>query len=165
MGCAPLAPRLGPTPSHAFGTRTHSSLGHGAYQGRRAITYGIVMASDKEALLAVHSRALTAHDVDTIVGHAHQAVRCMCDGQWMGEGPDVLRKAIEAEYVGRDPLVGRIMDLDGEPVLVAFEASETGHKPHGVMRFHSSAQRITECRIEHQPDLVDRLARSATPMR
>lgn len=125
------------------------------------------MVSDKEALLSVHSRAITAHDVETIVGHAHQTVRCMCDGRWMGEGTDVLRRALEAEYVGRGPLVGRVMDLDGEPVVVAFEAPESGAgpRPRGVMRFNSTGQGVTECRIEHGSDLVDRLARSATPMR
>ncbi|MHB8633227.1 MAG: hypothetical protein ACYDBQ_04560 [Thermoplasmatota archaeon] len=122
---------------------------------------GLTMAADKEAILAVHSRAITGHDVETILDQAACSVRCVRDGNLVGEGREALRRTLEAEYVGRDGLVARIVDLDGEAVLVEFDGREGSREPRAVLHVDSANDRITEWRVDHDQDLVARLARSA----
>lgn len=118
------------------------------------------MTSPKEALLAVHSRALTGHDVETILGHARADVRCVCDGNYVGEGHDVLRKFLEAEYAGADGMVARVADADGEPVVIEYDLVGGERKPRAVVRIDNDAHRVAACRIDHDAELVARLAGS-----
>lgn len=120
--------------------------------------------SNKDALLTVHSRALTAHDVDTILGHATHDVRCVCDGRAVGEGRDSLRALLEHEYHGQPELLGRVFDLDGETVVAEFAGHEDP-KPHGIVRFKALGDRVMEFDIDHGHAAVSRVAAATSKLR
>jgi len=106
------------------------------------------------AFLRVQARAFNAKDVGTLVGHATAAARCIRDGEWLGEGPDAIRDGLEAEW--RRGCVGRLLDVDGEPVLVEYDGEGAG-PAQGTIRFRFDGDRITECRIDHEPGLAGRV--------
>lgn len=118
----------------------------------------------KESLLAVHSRALTAHDLDTMVGHAARDVRCTCDGRAVGEGHAAMRELLEREYHGHAELVGRVFDMDGDTVLAEF----SGHDkptPRGILRITADGDRVRELSIDHDDAVLQRLVGAGTRVR
>lgn len=116
------------------------------------------MPADPDALLRVHAGALNAHDLDSLAGHYLPRTRLVRDGRPAGEGREALRALIE-EYRGE--VVGRVMDVEGQPALVAWSGAE-GHGPAtGIVRLRSQGGRVVEVRIDHDSRLIERLIGSA----
>jgi hypothetical protein len=115
------------------------------------------MPADPDALLRVHAGALNAHDLDSLAGHYLPRTRLLRDGRPAGEGPDALR-ALEQECSG--DVVGRIMDVEGQPALVAWSGEGRG-TVKGIVRLRSQGDRIVEVRIDHDAKLIQRLVDSA----
>ena len=118
------------------------------------------MAQDSRPDFGFHVRAFNGHDVDTLASHAAPGARCIRDGELVGEGPQAVRRALLEEYKLSADLVGRLMELDGESVVVEWADEDGARRPVGVLRVQGGP-RITEFRIDHDPDVVDRLARAA----
>jgi hypothetical protein len=99
-------------------------------------------------LIRVQARAFNAKDVETILGHCTASAQCFCDGEWVGEGHDAVRRGLQEEWKN-GASVGRLHEVDGELVLVEY-GDEHG-EPRGVVRFRTHAGRINEFRFEHDP--------------
>lgn len=97
--------------------------------------------------LRVHACAINARDLDSLAAHALRSAPCICDGEWMGEGPDAVRKALEKEFAVNDNLFAALGTVDGRPAVVEFDSGGT---PRGSLHFVGDASgRIREFRIEH----------------
>ncbi|HEX2065380.1 MAG TPA: hypothetical protein VHI93_01070 [Candidatus Thermoplasmatota archaeon] len=116
------------------------------------------MAADPDSLLRVHAGALNGHDLDSLAGHYLPRTRLVRDGRPVGEGADALR-ALEEEY--RGDVVGRVMEVDGHPALVAWSGPEGRGRATNVVRLRSHGGRIVEVRIDHDAELIQRLVDSA----
>jgi len=106
-------------------------------------------------LLAVHARAFNAQDLETLVGQYTAAARFIRDGKWVGEGHAAVRKGLEEEMSGA--VHGRLLDIDGEPVLVEYTGEEGRDEPRGVIRFEVVGSQVAECRVDHGAAAVARL--------
>ncbi|MFO1536119.1 MAG: hypothetical protein ABR586_10675 [Thermoplasmatota archaeon] len=115
------------------------------------------MAADPDSLLRVHAGALNGHDLDSLAGHYLPRTRLVRDGRLVGEGPDALR-ALEEEYKG--DVVGRVMEVEGQPAIVAWSGEGRGHATN-VVRLRSQGGRIVEVRIDHDLALMQRLIDAA----
>lgn len=115
---------------------------------------------DAWSFARVQACAFNGHDVEWLLSCCAPDARCLRDGELVGEGRDGVRDGIEAEYRDRDPVV-RLLDVDGEPVLV--ECGRDGGdgggdgRVQGTVRFIVEANRVTEVRIDHAPRVVERL--------
>jgi hypothetical protein len=116
------------------------------------------MPADPDSLLRVHVGALNGHDLESLAGHYMPQTRLLRDGLPVGEGPDALRALME-EYGAQD-IVGRVMDVDGHPALVGWSGEGRGTVT-SIVRLRSQGGRVTEVRIDHDADLIRRLADSA----
>ena len=83
--------------------------------------------------------ALNGHDVEWLAACCAPDARCLLDGELLGEGPQAVRDGIEAEYRARDPVV-RLLDVDGEPVLVECGGDAESGLVQGRLRFVVEAQ-------------------------
>src|SRR5438270_639125 len=115
------------------------------------------MAADPRSLLRVHAGAINGHDLDSLAGHYLPRTRLLRDGRVAGEGPDALRAIAEA-FQG--DTIGRVMDVEGQPALVAWSGEGRGHATN-VVRLRSEGDRIVEVRIDHDAGLIQRLIDSA----
>src|ERR1041385_249036 len=108
--------------------------------------------------LRVHTCALNARDLDTLVAQALPDAPCFCDGEWVGEGHDAIRLALEREFVANEDLIARVGTLRGEPAILEFDA---GGAERGALRLVERAGRIHELRIEHPKAMVGRVPEPA----
>ena len=53
--------------------------------------------------LRVHTCALNARDLDALSRQAIPHAACICDGHWVGEGPEAVRLALEKLIVPELP--------------------------------------------------------------
>ncbi|MEA3203703.1 MAG: hypothetical protein QOI63_1382 [Thermoplasmata archaeon] len=116
------------------------------------------MPADPDSLLRVHAGALNGHDLDSLAGHYLPRTRLVRDGRLVGEGADALR-ALEDEYKGE--VIGRIMDVEGHPALVAWSGPDGRGRATGIVRLRSHDGRVVEVRIDHDAALIQRLIDAA----
>lgn len=111
-------------------------------------------------LLRLHACAFNGRDLENLAAQAEPHAPCFCDGEWVGEGPDALRQALERELTQEANLVARMAVVDDEPILVELSGGEGHWHPHGTLRFRGGAGgRIREFHIDHRGPTV----RSAVP--
>jgi hypothetical protein len=120
----------------------------------------VPMQDDRTALVRVHGGAFNARDVESIAGHYLPHARCICDGHFVGEGIEGLRKAVAAEHE-RGEVVGHLVQVDGEACLVEMSGPEGRREPMGVLRLEMRGGRVSELRIDHDADLARRLVERA----
>ncbi len=108
--------------------------------------------------LEVCARALNARDLDTVVGYCSPQMRVILDGLWVGEGQKLAAQALRGECDRSPEAVDRLTDLDGEQVLVAWTGEANRDRPSAVLRFAQEGDWITECRIDHDRRLLERVA-------
>jgi hypothetical protein len=118
--------------------------------------------ADKEALLRVHAGAINAQDLDTILGHYYAASRCIRDGELVGEGPETVRQTLMEDFRGEGDLVGRVMRLDGEPILIEWGGLEGRGEPRTVVRIEARGDVVREVRIDRDAQAVRDLVARAT---
>lgn len=99
--------------------------------------------------LRVHACALNARDLDALASHALRNAPCICDGEWVGEGPEAVRRALEREFAADGEVVARLGTVDGEPAVLEFDGSGSAI-PRATLRFRGDPSgRIRELRIDH----------------
>jgi hypothetical protein len=118
---------------------------------------GNPMPIGKDELIRIHAGALNGHDPESVMGHYHPGVRCIRDGCLVGEGRDAVRKAFLEEFALNEELVGRVMEVDGEPVVVEWAGPEGREAPRAIVRLEAQAGRVTELRIERDARTVRRV--------
>lgn len=98
--------------------------------------------------LRLHACALNARDVETLAAQAGPHAPCICDGEWVGEGPEAVRAALAKEFATGDEVFARLGTLDGQPVILQFDASG---EQRSALRFlgGSAPGRFQELRIDH----------------
>ncbi len=128
------------------------------YYSASAIILQVPMNAHNEALLRVHAGCCNGHELDALMGHYGPQTRAILDGCLVGEGPDGVRKALQAEF--GQFRVGRVQSLDGEAVLVEYDRE--GREPKAILRLEAQGGRVSEVRIVHDADMVRRLARAAS---
>lgn len=103
--------------------------------------------------LRVHTCALNARDVETLAAQAARDAPCICDGEWVGEGPEAVRQVLAKEFAGEEEVFARLGMVDGEPVILQFDANGA---PRGALRFRGSAGTgpYRELRIDHPKPVV-----------
>ena len=116
------------------------------------------MTFAKYALLRMHAGAMNGHDPESIISHYHAGARCIRDGCLVGEGPEAVRKMLLEEFPASAELVGRVMDLDGEAVLVGWGGAEGREEARGIVRLEAHGDRVMEVRIDHDAKAVRRLS-------
>ena len=102
--------------------------------------------------LRVHTCALNARDVETLAAQAAPHAPCICDGEWVGEGPEAVRKALTKEFDVNEDIFARLGTHDGEPAVLQFDAlgaqrAALRFRGPGVGRYH-------ELRIDHRQPVV-----------
>lgn len=106
---------------------------------------GLAMAELRD--LRVHTCALNARDLDALANQALRSAPCFCDGEWVGEGPEGVRQALEKEFAMNDEAFARIGTVDGQPAVLGFDG---GGAPRSILRFMGDGDgRIRELRIDH----------------
>lgn len=115
------------------------------------------MPAEAHGLLRVQAHAFNAKDLDTAVGHYTAAARFLRDGEWIGEGREAVRQGLEQEFAAG--VVGRLAELDGESVLVAYTGDEGHEEPSGVLRFRARGAWLTECSVDHSPSTLQQVRR------
>jgi hypothetical protein len=115
------------------------------------------MTSAHDALLRMHAGAMNGHDPDSILAHYHSGARCIRDGCLVGEGPEAVRKALLEEFAVNEEVIGRVMELDGEKVVVEWGGPEGREAPRGIVRLEARGDRVTEVRIDHDARAIKRL--------
>lgn len=111
----------------------------------------------------VHACALNARDIETLAAHAVQGAPCFCDGEWVGEGPEAFRRALEDEFRHNEEGIVRLGTVNGEPAALEFDA---GGAARATLRFrHGPRGSIHELRIDHRqaPGAVLQLAGAPEP--
>lgn len=105
--------------------------------------------------LRVHTCALNARDVETLAAQAAPHAPCICDGEWVGEGPDAVRRALAKEFAVNEEVFARLGLHDGEPAILQFDARGA---QRSAMRFRGQlgAGRFQELRIDHRPPVAGR---------
>lgn len=105
--------------------------------------------------LRVHTCALNARDVETLAAQAAPHAPCICDGEWVGEGPDAVRRALTKEFAVNEEVFARLGLHDGEPAILQFDARGA---QRGALRFRGQlgAARFQELRIDHRPAVAGR---------
>lgn len=106
---------------------------------------GLAMAELRD--LRVHTCALNARDLDALANQAIRNAPCFRDGEWVGEGPEGVRQALEKEFAMNDEAFARIGTVDGRPAVLGFDGGGT---PRAVLHFVGGNDgRIRELRIDH----------------
>lgn len=100
--------------------------------------------------LRLHTCALNARDVETLAAQAAPHAPCICDGEWVGEGPEAVRQALAKEFAGDEEVFARLGLHDGEPAVLQFDSSGA---QRGALRFRGQlgGARFQELRIDHRP--------------
>ncbi len=99
--------------------------------------------------LRVHTCALNARDVETLAAQAAPHAACICDGEWVGEGPEAVRKALTKEFAVNEEIFARLGLHDGEPAVLQFDSKGT---QRSSLRFRGEpgVGRFQELRIDHR---------------
>jgi ketosteroid isomerase-like protein len=108
--------------------------------------------------LRVHACCLTGRDVDTVAANAAPDAICFCDGEYVGEGADGIRKALLQELADNEELVARVASLDGETVVAELAGPDGHWSPRAAVRIRADDEGIHEIRITHDPRVVTRLS-------
>lgn len=110
------------------------------------------MPEPRDLTMRMHTCALNARDLDTLVAQALPDAPCFCDGEWVGEGRDAIRQLLEREFVANEDIVARVGTHRGEPAILEFDA---GGAARGAVRLVDGGRgRIRELRIDHSASLV-----------
>ena len=118
----------------------------------------VPMASSSRDTVRMHACAFNGRDLDNIALQAEADAPCFCDGEWVGEGPQAVREALEREFTQDANLVARMARLDNEPVLMEIAGNEGRWETRGALRFKDDgAGRIRELRIDHGPRIIGNL--------
>jgi hypothetical protein len=97
--------------------------------------------------LRVHASSLNARDLDEIASHTLHSAPCICDGEWVGEGPDAVRQALEREFAVNEEAIVRLAEVDGRPTVLEYDGEG---QPKAMLHIVGGAGgRIRELRIEH----------------
>lgn len=97
--------------------------------------------------LRVHTCALNARDLDALASQAVRSTPCICDGEWVGEGPEGVRRALEREFALDSEVFARVGTVDGQPAILEFGSKG---EPLATLRFVGDhAGRIRELHIDH----------------
>lgn len=86
-------------------------------------------------ILRVHACAFNGRDVESVAAHGAATTACFSDGKWVGEGPEAIRRLLEAEYARHDDMIAKVDEENGEPVIVEF--GPDGQDRHATVRIHS----------------------------
>lgn len=111
------------------------------------------MVTDKEALLRIHASCCNGQSVDQLMGHYTPQTRTLLDGCLVGEGHEGVRRALAREFEAGT--ISRVEELDGEPVLVEYDA-ERG-QPKAVLRMEARGGRVVEVHIDHREKAMRQL--------
>jgi hypothetical protein len=105
--------------------------------------------------LRVHTCAMNARDVETLAAQAAPHAPCFCDGEWVGEGPEAVRRALAKEFAVNEEVFARLGLHDGEPAILQFDSDGL---QRGAMRFRGrpGAARFQELRIDHPRSAASR---------
>ena len=100
--------------------------------------------------LRLHTCALNAKDVETLAAQAAPHAPCICDGEWVGEGPEAVRRALAKEFAVNEEVFARIGLHDGEPAILQFDSLGA---QRSTLRFRGQlgGSRFQELRIDHRP--------------
>jgi hypothetical protein len=100
--------------------------------------------------LRLHTCALNARDVETLAAQAAPHAPCICDGEWVGEGPEAVRQVLAKEFAAGEEVFARLGLHDGEPAVLQFDSSGA---QRGALRFRGrlGGARFQELRIDHRP--------------
>lgn len=100
--------------------------------------------------LRVHTCALNARDVETLAAQAAPHAPCFCDGEWVGEGPEAVRRALSKEFAVNEEVFARLGVHEGEPAILQFDSHGA---QRGTLRFRGQlgGARFQELRIDHKP--------------
>lgn len=111
-------------------------------------------------LLRVHACAINGRDLETLASHAEPDAPCFRDGEWVGEGPEGVRRLLQQEVAG-DDFLARMGHVAGEPVILEFSGGEGRWRAHGALRIRGDPEdgRIRELRLTHD----ERIVRAAVP--
>lgn len=113
------------------------------------------MAQGQRDAIRLHACAFNGRDLDHIALQAEPDAPCFCDGEWVGEGPVAVREALQREFNLEANLVGRVGQLDDEPVIIELAGGEGRWEPRGAVRLlDDESGRIREVRIDHAPNIV-----------
>ncbi|MHB1262519.1 MAG: hypothetical protein ACYC2H_12480 [Thermoplasmatota archaeon] len=98
--------------------------------------------------LRLHTCALNARDVETLAAQAAPHAACICDGEWIGEGPDGVRQALAKEFALNEEVFARLGVHDGEPAVLQYDAKGA---QRSALRFRGEpgVGRFQELRIDH----------------
>lgn len=110
------------------------------------------MPQSERDILRLHACAFNGRDLDNLAFAAAPDAPCFCDGEWVGEGPQALRDALEREFTQDANLVGRMAKLDNdEAVIMEFAGTEGHWTPRGSVRIRGDGHgRISELHIDHR---------------
>jgi hypothetical protein len=103
--------------------------------------------------LRVHTCALNARDVETLAAQAAPHAPCICDGEWVGEGPEAVRQVLTKEFAHNEEVFARLGTIDGEPAILQFDALGA---QRSSLRFRGSGGTgpYRELRIDHPKPVV-----------
>ncbi len=115
----------------------------------------VPMPEPARDLLRLHACAFNGRDLDNLAFAAAPDAPCFCDGEWVGEGPQAMRDALEREFIQEANLVGRMASLDNEAVILEMSGGEGHWTPRGAVRIRGDASgRIRELHIDHREPTV-----------
>ena len=99
--------------------------------------------------LRVHTCALNARDVETLAAQAAPHAPCICDGEWVGEGPEAVRRALSKEFAVNEEVFARLGLHEGEPAILQFDSFGA---QRSSLRFRGQlgAARFQELIIDHR---------------
>jgi hypothetical protein len=112
----------------------------------------VVMDAARAALFRKHQACCNGHDVGSLVGHYPATSRILRDGELVGEGADSVLKALEAEFPPGG--MGRVVLVEGEPVLLQWSDAERLQRPNALVRLKHQGDRVSEVRIDHDPGML-----------
>ncbi|MEA3190087.1 MAG: hypothetical protein QOD77_669 [Thermoplasmata archaeon] len=109
------------------------------------------MDAARAALFRHHAACCNGQDTAALAGHYPASSRVVRDGEWVGEGPDSVLAALGREFAGG---LGRVLMVEGEPMLVQWSDPERLQVPYAVVRLKAQGDRVSEVRIDHDPAFV-----------
>lgn len=107
--------------------------------------------------LRMHACSLNARDLDAFSRHLLRSAPCLCDGEWVGEGPEAGRKALEREFAVNEEAIVRLGEVDGRPAVLEYDREGTPTARLHIIEGEGGS--IRELHIDH------RVAGKAPPVR
>lgn len=118
------------------------------------------MDAVRAALFRKHAACGNSQDMAGLAGHYPATSRVVRDGQWVGEGPESVLAALSLEFAGG---LGRVVMVEGEPMLVQWGDPERLETPRAVVRLKAQGDRVSEVRIDHDPAFVRDIVNRGLP--